>query len=68
LDGSKILAIVLPERTYAALMRYERYGFIVLAILLFTNVLDKPLVFLQGGLIDGISAIVEPLAKMIAGV
>ena len=68
LDGSKILAIVLPERTYAALMRYERYGFIVLAILLFTNVLDKPLVFLQSGLIDGISAIVDPLAKLIAGV
>ena len=67
LDGSKILAIVLPERAYATLMRYERYGFLVLAVLLFTDVLDKPLAFLQNGLIDGISAVTEPLAKLIAG-
>lgn len=30
LDGSKILAVVLPENLYIALMRYERYGTLLL--------------------------------------
>ena len=67
LDGSKVLAVLLPDRAHEWLMRYERYGFLVLMALLFTGVLDKPLSFLQGGLIDGISAVTEPLARTITG-
>ena len=67
LDGSKILAIILPEQAYGWLMRYERYGFLVLAVLLFTDVLDGPLETLQRGLIDGIKAVVVPLAELIVG-
>ena len=33
LDGSKILAVFLPDRAYLKLMRYERYGIIVLLLL-----------------------------------
>ena len=33
LDGSKVLAILLPDRAYVQLMRYERYGMIVLLLL-----------------------------------
>ncbi|MBQ6281162.1 MAG: site-2 protease family protein [Oscillospiraceae bacterium] len=67
LDGSKILAIVLPDAAYLKLMRYERYGMLILIGLLFLNLLDKPLAFLQGGLLDGLMAVAEPLARWIAG-
>ena len=33
LDGSKVLAILLPDRAYVQLMRYERYGMVVLLLL-----------------------------------
>lgn len=33
LDGSKVLAVLLPDRAYVQLMRYERYGMIVLLLL-----------------------------------
>ncbi|MBR6119981.1 MAG: site-2 protease family protein [Oscillospiraceae bacterium] len=68
LDGSKILAIVLPERAYAQLMRYERYGFFLLAALLFSGVLDRPLALLQQGVLNCVSAVAEPIAKAAAGI
>lgn len=68
LDGSKILAIVLPQKAYVQLMRYERYGFAILAVLLFTGVLDKPLSFLRNGLIQGVFAVGEPIARAITGI
>ena len=40
LDGSKILAAFLPNRAYYTLMMYERYGMIVLIVLLYTNILS----------------------------
>lgn len=33
LDGSKVLTSVLPDRAYFRLMRYERYGIVVLLLL-----------------------------------
>lgn len=67
LDGSKILAIVLPEDSYAQLMRYERYGMILLIALLWFGVLDGPLEVLLKGLLRGIYAITEPLARLVTG-
>ena len=67
LDGSKILAIVLPEKAYRQLMRYERYGFGLLALLLFTGLLDGPLDFLREGIISAVSAVAQPLAALITG-
>lgn len=43
LDGSKIIEAVLPERIYYQIMRYERYGMIVLFIALWSGVLSGPL-------------------------
>ena len=43
LDGSKVLGAVLPARQYDTLMRYERYGMIVLLALVATGVLGRPL-------------------------
>lgn len=43
LDGSKIVFSVLNEEWYYKLMHYERYGMIILMVLLISNVLDTPL-------------------------
>lgn len=56
LDGSKVLFALLPDRWYLRLMRYERYGMLLLAVLLLTGLLDVPLEFLRDGLIDLLSA------------
>lgn len=55
LDGSKVLFAILPPQWYARLMRYERYGMILLMVLLLSGVLDAPLSFLRNGLITGLS-------------
>ncbi len=40
LDGSKILAAVLPENWLYYLFRFERYGFVILFLLLYLGLLD----------------------------
>ena len=47
LDGSKVLLAILPERIYFQIMRYERYGQLVLFLLLFLGVLDTPLLAMR---------------------
>ncbi len=51
LDGSKVLFSFLPQKYYGKLLQYERYGFLLLAVLLWIGVLDRPLTFLREGLI-----------------
>ena len=46
LDGSRLLSALLPYKQYYALMRYERYIFWGLLVLLWVGVLDIPLNFL----------------------
>jgi Zn-dependent protease len=43
LDGSKVLFSLVSDRAYYQLMRYERYGMLLLYALVFTNVLGGPL-------------------------
>ena len=43
LDGSKVLALFLPDRIYYRLMRYEFWGMLLLMALLWTGALDAPL-------------------------
>ena len=43
LDGSKVLFSVIGDESYLKLMRYERYGSIVLLLLVSTGILGKPL-------------------------
>lgn len=52
LDGSKVLFSFLPQRSYSWLLRYERYGFLIMVVLIYAGVLDKPLMFLRNGLLD----------------
>jgi len=57
LDGSKVFAAVLPDEQYMKLMRYERYGMILLVVLMFSGVLNTPLTYLRGCLLDGLQAV-----------
>ena len=43
LDGSKVLFSVLPSERYDQLMRYERYGMILMLLLVASGVLGRPL-------------------------
>ena len=41
LDGSKVLFAFLPDRAYLTLMRYEKYGMLVLFVLVWLGVGDN---------------------------
>ena len=47
LDGSKIVVSLLPQDAQQSLSRLEPYGFFILALLLFTGVLDPVIRFMQ---------------------
>lgn len=64
LDGSKVLAAVLPYKTYVKYMQYERYIMIGLIILLFTGILNGVISLLANGLM----AVLSILPRMIFGV
>lgn len=58
LDGAKVLGALLPDESYFTLMRYERYGMLVLLALSFTGV--------GGGLIGrAISGVYSGLVNLI---
>ena len=47
LDGSKILMGFVSSKLQASLLRLERYGFIIVIVLLFTGILEPVIRFLQ---------------------
>lgn len=60
LDGSKVLFAFLPERAYHTLMRYERYGMVVLLVLMWLDV--------GGGFLSGaILAVYQWMAGLFLG-
>lgn len=70
LDGSKILLLVLPERTYFKILQYENIISIVLIVLIFSNLLDGPLMFLQGAafsLLNFLTGFVDIIFKAVLG-
>ena len=54
LDGSKVVGALLPMKWYSKLLRFERYGMLLLAGLLFLGILDSPLLFLRQVLFEAI--------------
>ncbi len=52
LDGSRILSVILPDRYYYKLMRYERYIYYGLLALLVFGVLDIPLANISGTILS----------------
>jgi Zn-dependent protease len=57
LDGSKVLAAVLPYKAYNKYMRYEQYIMIALMILLFVGALDGVISTLSTAMMKFISII-----------
>ena len=53
-----VLFAVLPSQSYANLMRYERYGMLLLMVVLLAGWLDGPLYYLRTGLLN----LLQPLA------
>lgn len=53
-DGSRILFVFLPQRLYFQIMRYERYIFIGIFVLVYSGLLDRPLGFLNLKLFDAL--------------
>ena len=43
LDGSKILFSLMSDESYMKLMRYEKYGMLLLLVLVATDILGNPL-------------------------
>lgn len=52
LDGSKVLFSFLKPRRYYKLMKYERYGMILLIVLMATDILGNPISTVTGWLYD----------------
>ena len=59
LDGSKVLFSALPDQAYLKLMRYERYGTLVLIVLLVSGILDAPLSHALRAVLRGLSPVME---------
>lgn len=65
LDGSRIWAIVLPDKYYYKLMQYERYIYYILLALLFFGVLDLSIGRISTSLISIISNIANLPFKLL---
>ncbi len=63
LDGSRILNVILPEKYYFSIMKYERYIYLGVIVLLFTGLLSTPLSFLAHGYVS----LTEKLISLIPG-
>ncbi len=64
-DGSRIVNLVLPEKLYFRVMRYERYIMFALLLVFYLGVLDAPLGWLRTGLfnaLDWASGYIDRLA------
>lgn len=57
LDGSKVLNALLPRSIYYKILRYERYGFLVMMVVLYLGVLDTPLTLCRSGVLTLLSRI-----------
>ncbi|MEF9971418.1 MAG: site-2 protease family protein, partial [Oscillospiraceae bacterium] len=59
LDGSKVLFSLLSEQNYWKLMRYERYGMIIMLVVMVSGVLTPVLSTVTGGLFNALFKIAE---------
>ena len=59
LDGAKVLFAILPRNVYYKVLRYEKYGFLIMMVILFTGILDTPLMFCRSGLLNLLNSSTE---------
>lgn len=67
LDGSKVLFSLLPNSAYWKLMRYERYGSILLLLLVWSGVLGRPLGKLISRAFTGLLPIAQAAFHLVNG-
>ncbi len=63
LDGSKVLAGILPADKYFGYMKYERYGTIALLALLWLGILSRPLGYVTSGIINVMWTVVKLILR-----
>jgi Zn-dependent protease len=54
LDGSRLVTLVFPQETYFNIMKYERFIFLVLMVVMFSGIMSKPLSFLSDAVLNGL--------------
>ena len=59
LDGSKVLFSLIPETLYFKLMRYERYGFLLIILILNTSFFSATIGYLTTTLFGKLSAVAQ---------
>lgn len=59
MDGSKVLFALLPDRAYYKLMEYERYGMLIVLLLVITGVIDPVLTYLVNALVGLLSPLMN---------
>lgn len=65
LDGSKMLFAGISNQAYYKLMRYERFGMLLLLLLLATGVLTTPLSYVTGKLFSGFFHIASGTVQLV---
>ena len=68
LDGSKVLFSLVSDQTYFKPMRYERYGMILLLVVVATGILGKPLANVTYFLVDKLFCIAEWTFQIMANI
>lgn len=66
LDGSRIATIFMKDETYFKIMRYEKYIFIALIAVVYSGVLDTPLSWLQGKVLNIMDILTVYIDKIFA--
>ena len=59
MDGSKVLFALLPDKAYYKLMEYERYGMLIVMLLVITGVIDPVLTYLVNALVGLLSPLMN---------
>ncbi len=59
LDGSRILFVLLPDRYYFGIMKYERIIMLVFLLLLVTNILTIPISYVADNIFNGFMYLLE---------
>jgi len=65
LDGSKVMFSVLPDNAYATLLRIERFGFIILMIIVNTKIFDVTIGAATGWIIDRLAALTSMIMTVV---
>lgn len=63
LDGSKVLNAILPQRLYFKIMEYERYGFIILILLINLPIFDRILIGAENAVMNFYDVIIGLLIR-----